>query len=243
MFCNQCGQRIADDSRFCKFCGGSQTEKHPEGLVTSSTPPLAKKPVLSGKMVGAIIAAFVLILIIIGQSSGDPKAGSQIDVSLANPSTALDATNETVSASADRSRWTYSTDVDKVRAGTTYFASTTSVNSIEQNFPYDSATTMDLTIRKSPAHGTDVILTISSGQMMCPSYQGCSGTVRFDEGPPQSIRFNGPADNSNDTVFVVGAKDFIAKLRKAKKVVIEKTLYEAGNPQFEFDVSGLKWEH
>jgi hypothetical protein len=33
------------------------------------------------------------------------------------------------------------------------------------------------------------------------------------------------------------------KLKKAKKVIIEKTRYEAGESQFEFDVAGLKWEH
>jgi hypothetical protein len=42
---------------------------------------------------------------------------------------------------------------------------------------------------------------------------------------------------------VVGAKQFIAKLKRSKKVTIEKTLYEAGSPQFEFDVRGLKWKH
>jgi hypothetical protein len=143
----------------------------------------------------------------------------------------------------DTPSWSYSQDEDKVRGGTTYYARTTSTNSIAQSFPYDSDTTMSLAVRKSPAYGTDVILTISSGQMMCPSYEGCGGTVRFDNGPAQHVSFNGPADNSSDTVFVEGAKAFIAKLRKAKKVTIEKTLYEAGSPQFEFDVHGLKWDH
>jgi hypothetical protein len=143
----------------------------------------------------------------------------------------------------DVSPWSYSEDEDKVRGGTTYYARTTSTNSIAQSFPYDSDTTMTIAVRKSPAYGTDVILTISSGQMMCPSYEGCRGTVRFDSGPAQHVSFNGPADNSSDTVFVEGANQFIAKLKKAKKVTIEKTLYEAGNPQFEFDVHGLKWDH
>jgi hypothetical protein len=57
------------------------------------------------------------------------------------------------------------------------------------------------------------------------------------------VSFNGPADNSSDTIFVIGAKQFIARLKGAKKVTIEKTLYEAGNPQFEFDIHGLKWIH
>ena len=139
--------------------------------------------------------------------------------------------------------WTYSSDDDKVRGGTTFFASTTSTNSVYQAPPYDSSTTMKIMLRESPAGGTDVMLIVSSGQLMCPSYEGCSGTVRFDNGLAQRISFNGPEDNSSDTIFVEGAESFIAKLKKAKRVVIEKTLYEAGNPQFEFDVSGLKWSH
>jgi hypothetical protein len=43
--------------------------------------------------------------------------------------------------------------------------------------------------------------------------------------------------------FLVGAKQFISKLKSAKKLTVEKTLYEAGNPQFEFDVHDLKWDH
>jgi hypothetical protein len=78
---------------------------------------------------------------------------------------------------------------------------------------------------------------------MCPSYDGCSGTVRFDDGPAQRVSFNGPADNSSDTIFIVGANSFISKLKKSKKVVVEKTLYQAGSPQFEFTVDGLKWDH
>lgn len=67
--------------------------------------------------------------------------------------------------------------------------------------------------------------------------------VRLGDGPAERISFNGPADNSSDTVFVVGAKSFISKMKRAKRVVIEKTLYQAGNPQFTVEVKGLKWEH
>jgi len=102
---------------------------------------------------------------------------------------------------------------------------------------------MQMIVRKSPGQGVDVLLVVSSGQLMCPSYEGCAGTVRFDNGPAQRISFNGPADNSSDTIFVKGAKGFISKLKNAKHVVIEKTMYQAGAPQFEFDVGGLKWDH
>jgi len=258
MYCNKCGQSIADDSRFCKFCGASQESN----TVTSATAP----PELSkiqptrrsgGKTIlwvlGALFALIVLSVIVDGSGStpGSGNASNATGAANLESDNLITSTGATAVAPASDTaqvepttpdNWYYSTDVDKVRRGTSYFAKTTSTNSIHQNFPYDSDTTMTMTVRKTPAYGTDVILTISSGQMMCPSYDGCSGTVRFDDGSAERVEFNGPADNSSDTVFVVGAKSFIAKLKKAKKVVIEKTLYEAGNPQFEFDVSGLKWD-
>ena len=214
-----------------------------------SSPNQSAKGPTSRQAVGIGCAVVLVLLVVAGLvgSNSDQNQGASANTELGGTKKAVpyDAylnMSDKADISAP-SAWSYSQDEDKVRGGTTFYASTPSTNSIAQNFPYDSHTTMNLTVRKSPAYGTDVILTISSGQMMCPSYEGCSGTVRFDSGPAQRVSFNGPADSSSDTVFVVGAKQFIAKLKKAKKVTIEKTLYDAGNPQFEFDVQGLKWNH
>lgn len=262
-FCNHCGsaQVVASapadrETSRDQISGSLQTS--PAGTVHIVDPKarrdLAGRKPAKGWLWG-LGAAAVLLIIAVGSK---PNAGPVENTSAVNEtadaafssgadktSTATLVANENtpVSEAAKPSPWTYSSDEDKVRNSTTYFASTTSTNSIHQNSPYDGETTMDLTVRKSVAHGTDVVLTISSGQMMCPSYEGCSGTVSFDGGAPQRISFNGPADNSSDTVFVIGAKSFIDHLKRSKKVVVEKTLYEAGNPQFEFDVSDLVWAH
>ncbi|WP_167071906.1 hypothetical protein [Sphingomonas vulcanisoli] len=139
--------------------------------------------------------------------------------------------------------WSYDTDEDKISGDTIYYARTTSTNSVFQSSPYDSNTTMRLVVRTSKRKGLDIMFIISSGQMMCPSYEGCSAKVRFDKGPAQHVSLLGPADSSSEVVFVEGARAFLAKLKRAKHVVVEKTLYDAGNPQFEFDVSGLNWSH
>lgn len=201
-----------------------------------------------GKVAGIgclVVLGIFILLAAIGSQVEPTNATGNVDEATANLAAVGINTAETnaIGAEAEESSWSYSEDEDKVRGGTTYYARTTSTNSIAQSFPYDSDTTMAMTVRKSPAYGTDVVLTISSGQMMCPSYEGCSGTVRFDSGPAQRVSFSGPEDNSSDTIFVDGAKGFIAKLKASKKVTIEKTLYEAGSPQFEFDVRGLKWDH
>lgn len=268
MYCGQCGKQIDEDSRFCRFCGATQTpiaaepaaviETADDEPASSAWSPAPKKPDGNGKMIG-IVAAIVLVLIAIaslGKPGTSPASNSEatavdmladnMEMQADNMDAMADATSTTPTADATASKadsWSYTTDQDKVRGGTSYFASTTSTNTVHQDSPYDSETTMRMTVRRMPSSGTDVVLTISSGQLMCPSYEGCSGTVRFDDGPAQRISFNGPADNSSDTIFVEGAKSFVGKLKKAKKVIIEKTLYEAGEPQFEFDVAGLKWEH
>ena len=212
-----------------------------QAAVEASSSPSAMS---TGKQSCLIIVGVIFALLVIAALvSPSTENGAGNSLTTAENLLATDANASASASPGETSPWSYSQDEDKVRGGTTYYASTTSTNSIAQDFPYDSNTTMRLTVRKSPAYGTDVILTISSGQMMCPSYEGCSGTVRFDDGPAQRVSFSGPEDNSTETVFVDGAKSFIAKLKKAKRVTIEKTLYQAGSPQFEFDVHGLKWDH
>lgn len=248
MFCNKCGQSIADDSRFCKFCGAAQSLEPPIHAPSSAsseqTQPERNR---TGLWIVGVLGGLLVLSALASVGSGPSSPASNGDSVNEDLQTDIATPTSNIAAPTAKklepNNWVYSTDVDKVRGGTSYFAETTSSNSISQDFPYDSATTMRMMLRKSPAYGTDVILTISSGQMMCPSYDGCSGTVRFDDGPASRIEFNGPADNSSDTVFVASPKSFISKLRKSNKVVIEKTLYQAGAPQFEFDVNGLEWEH
>jgi hypothetical protein len=265
MFCGQCGKSIEDDSLFCRHCGTAQ--KPPAALPASpqpttgpteitSDPSPPQKSGIAGLLV--LVGGLLVVGLVVGSIGRSPTSvavSGQPGMSIVNSADAaaaeMDAAADNLSAMADPQgeastsggNWSYSTDEDKVRGGTSYFASTTSTNTLRQSPPYDADTTMRMIIRQSPANGTDVVLTISSGQLMCPSYEGCSGTVRFDSGPAERVSFSGPADNSSDTIFVDGARSFIAKLKKAKKMIVEKTVYEAGNPQFEFDVANLKWDH
>lgn len=271
MNCTKCGTVISADWRFCSSCGtevstlpdsqtaptSSQGAQQLEAGTDEASSAQSDQRVFFS--IGVVAVVLILVSAVILASSTKPNGGAATST-VASPSevddlatqAASDAVAEAVEAAASDgveanasapSNWTYSEDTDKIRNSSSYFATTTSTNTIHQDPPYDSDTFMKLTLRKSPAYGVDVILTISSGQMMCPSYEGCSGTIKFDNSPAQRVRFAGPADNSSDTIFLEGTRAFIAKLKTAKKLVVEKTLYQAGNPQFEFDVSGLKWAH
>lgn len=252
MHCSHCGEAVEKGSRFCRHCGTSAVHPDAAGIALAAPEPEPSRPVRTNQIIGMGLAAVLLFALLsvsqwrptAGEGIADEALGEDIDASFDRAIANLDAASSggTTEAPKADENWEYSSDTDKVRGGTSFFATAISSNSIQQQQPYDTDTRMRMTLRKSPAYGTDVILVISSGQMMCPSYDGCSGRISFDGGPAQRLQFNGPEDNSNDTVFVVGAQSFIAKLKKAKRVVIEKTLYQAGNPQFEFSVYGLKWE-
>jgi hypothetical protein len=252
MFCNQCGKTIAAESRFCNYCGACQVASASDQVEEAVGPsPLGleqatSEPAGTAKAVAWGLAVFLGLIFVVGLAS-QPSANESAESNVTDNMTLAEVTNSLDGGGAPQpeaeANWEYSSETDKVRGSQTFFARTTSTNQVQQSAPYDGGTSMTMTVRKHPEWGTDVILTISEGQMMCPSYDGCEGMVRFDDGPAQRLAFNGPADNSSETVFVVGAKSFIAKLKKAKKVTIEKTLYQAGAPQFEFDVSGFEWKH
>ena len=93
-------------------------------------------------------------------------------------------------------------------------------------------------IRNHPSNGQDVMLLIRRGQLLCPSYQDCQITVRFDDGEPQSWRATGPADGSSTTMFLRRYDDFVRHLRAASVVRIRAEIYHAGSPVFEFAVAG-----
>lgn len=250
MHCNNCEQVVSNDDKFCRSCGAAVQSDTNISSANVALETDEKKGYSNGQVVGACFALLLITLLVIYAGAPNNSSSSENEMSVSDDLTA-DADRALInsispndsSVAISGANWEYSNNVDKVRGGTSYYAETTSTNSVSQDPPYDSDTRMRMTVRKAPAFGTDVIFTITSGQLLCPSYEGCSGTASFDGGPAERISFNGPADNSSDTIFVEGAPSFIAKLKKAKKLVLEKTLYQAGSPQFEFNVAGLKWDH
>lgn len=140
--------------------------------------------------------------------------------------------------------WSYKTNEDKMTSAVTKVATLMSDNNLNLPFPYkDSENYGFLTIRQSAGKSVDVLISIRSGQILCPSYgDGCTVTVRFDNDKP--IRFGaiGPSDHSSTAFFIHNTSRFLTGAKKAKRILIQFTMYNAGEQTLEFNpAQNLEW--
>lgn len=140
--------------------------------------------------------------------------------------------------------WSYRTDEDKMTGKATKFASVLSDNRLTLQFPYeDSANYGLLTIRQRAGEPADVLFSISKGQILCPGYgDGCTVTVRFDNDKPMQFSAIGPSDHSSTVLFIINSSRFISGAKKANRILIKFTVYNAGGQILEFKpVNALEW--
>lgn len=228
--CRECGSQISTKAEACPSCG-------------------AKRKSNSGR--GTLVGAAVLIvvaLVLIGQCSSNTSpttSSSATQTSTSHTPATVVAQPQARSSPAPTtapqpgSQWNYRQDKDPMGKGTAYFASVLSNNTVNFGFPYSGLQHATLTIRTHPRYGKDVILGIERGQFLCPSYDGCTVLVRFDESKAIGYSAAGADDNSTETIFIRGYSGFVAHLEKSKLVRISANVYQEGAPVFEFNVSGF----
>lgn len=227
--CRECGAEVSTKAEACPKCGAKR-----------------KANAGCGTLIGAAVL-IVIVLAFIGQCSSNSSpstASSAVQPSTTpavTPPVAQPQASTPIQATAPQpgSQWDYREDKDPMGKGSAYFASVLSTNTVNFGFPYSGAQHGTLTLRTHPRYGKDVILRIERGQFLCPSYDGCTVLVRFDEG--KAIRYSaaGAADNSTETIFIRGYSSFVGHLEKSKRVRISANVYQEGAPVFEFDVSGF----
>jgi len=137
--------------------------------------------------------------------------------------------------------WNYGGQTDTMTKKDMRFAVVKSLNEFEIDFPYQGAQRATLQLRVHPRYGSDVILAVEKGQLLCHSDE-CDVHVRFGDGNPQTFSGGEPSDNSNDMLFIQNYSRFVNNLRKVDTVYIEAPFYQEGNRVFEFDVRGLDWK-
>jgi len=138
--------------------------------------------------------------------------------------------------------WEYASTPDKMGRGDTRTAVTSSENQVSLKPPYAGAQRARLLVIDRGGKRTDVIFALEKGQILCHSYS-CDVSVRFDDQPSRAWGANKPSDGSSNLIFLDMEPIFVVQAIRAKKVLIEVTLYQNGNQVFEFPVGPLegKW--
>lgn len=137
--------------------------------------------------------------------------------------------------------WNYDDEKDAMSGGHIKRAYITSTNSVDFKFPYQGGSTGMLTIRKHPRYGKDVYFRVTKGQTLC-GVDGCTVSVKFDDGKSASYRATGSNDNDSTVLFISGYDGFVKKAKASKQIIIEVGFYQEGNRQFTFATDGLKWD-
>ena len=205
---------------------------------------MEKKSDTTTKVIVIVIAAFAIIFLIakvaeirnehhtayLPATTGDTLI---IDTSASS----YDTTTASIAPEVAPSRWSYEQTTDKMTNKTVKFASIDANDLLYFDFPYDGGVTATFTIRKK-GKATDIYLKISKGQFMDTS-SGGTVSIKFDDEPKHSYSFVGSADYSSDIIFISNEAKLLAKLRKAKKMLIAATFYQEGTQVMTFDTEGL----
>lgn len=141
---------------------------------------------------------------------------------------------------AHAANWSYRVDLDKMTSKFWEYAEVRSDNTLSLAFPYTSNTNYGtLLIRKREDKSTpEVYFLVDKGQILCPSYgDGCQVTVRFDQAPPVRFGGIGAADHRGTEVYIRDSSRFIASASKAKEILIQITMFQAGHQTLEFTIT------
>ena len=126
---------------------------------------------------------------------------------------------------------------DEMSGNVIKFASLKSINYINQRFPYEGDTYMEMTIRRGKT--TDVYFVIDRGQIQCSEYNGTDRiNIKFDDEQPITFRTSEAQSGSSDIIFLSGnTKRFIEKCKKSKQIKVQIPIYEYGQAVFEFQIT------
>jgi len=141
----------------------------------------------------------------------------------------------TVCCTSAIAQWRYSTESDKMTGTTTKWAEVRSNNSLSLDFPYKGSNFGRLYVRQKDGKNAEAFVTIEKGQILCRTYDNCAVRVRFDENQPVRMSAAPAADHSSKIIFISPPGKFLSSAQKAKRILIELSLYQNGNQVLDFD--------
>ena len=135
--------------------------------------------------------------------------------------------------------WAYSEETDKMRGAKNRLASVEATEPIRLDFPYGESSPK-LNVRQDAKYGFDIFIT-ANGQFLCRSYQNGTLSIKFDSGPVREWPCSEADGGSSEIVFFNSEQKMLSELKRAKTVIVEAPMYNAGRQQMTFNVKGLKW--
>lgn len=143
--------------------------------------------------------------------------------------------NDSIEMAMRLPHWTERTSKDEMTDETNVWMSLLSDNEHEFDFPYNGGSKLQIDVRYRKQDGTQVILTLSKGQLQTTGFDnGHKVVVRFDEDAPMSFTTSEPSDYSTSYLFLNNPRKFINRAKTAKKIKIQVPVFDEGQPVFEF---------
>lgn len=190
------------------------------------------------------LGTFLGLMLLLGGIGAIISGHAKVVSESPNKSDSVTASRDSVPAAPvvnTSSTWNYSDEDDKMTSKKIYFASIDANDELDLKPPYDGANLATLTVRYKS--GDNVYLSVTKGQFMANAVDEEPIKVRFDSATAEIFYCDAPSDGSTTTLFITPTSKFIAKLKKAKKVLIQAEMYDNGIQEMEFEVNGFKWGH
>lgn len=214
--CKECGNEVSSKAKNCPKCGCK-----------------VSNGIGCGTAIGIVFLVFFTISVI---SSTERFLNGSSESNNVNNNAQNIALTPTKVKSTDN-QWIYQQSADPMKKGLVYQAQILSTNTVNFDFPYSGSQHGALTLRTHPRYGKDIIFNIERGQFLCPSYEGCTVLIRFDDEEPVKYSASTTADHSSETIFIQNYNKFVGKMLKSKRVRISANIYQESAPVFEFNVS------
>lgn len=234
--CPRCAAAIPADSRFCPACGNSLAPRSNKLQIILVVAAVSLALAYCVKVFNDETREAERALTSIPKISADAKEALAVAKDRAGV-----APEAGMQSDAPESNWNYVSRTDELRGKTIRNAMIISENSANFDFPYAGSNHLHMHIRSHPQYGTDLILQIEKGQILCHSYSDpCKGMISID-GKVEALTFGESDDNDSTVAFAVYPKPLIAKIKGSKRVIIELPFFQEGNVQFMFNTEGLEW--
>lgn len=129
--------------------------------------------------------------------------------------------------------WVVKVTKDEMSGGRNVKVCATSINTVQQGFPYNRGSTRARLCAYNRSDGIEATLNISQGQIMCESLGDF--LLKIDEEDAKTIGCEGTADHDSEWGFFGTGFESVTDFTRAKKIIrVQTTLYQSGAPVFRF---------